>query len=109
MSDNLTGSKIYLLPEHIIFDAVTDLAGMQGAKITLSSTVEGKICFFADLYGEMREYRFFIINIGKKRCNVRLEIVDPEADRPDKKAMIKRQFALLDSMLIINVETAFEG
>jgi len=108
MSDDPIGLKIYLLPESMVYEAITDIARMQGAKTTISDSKQGKISFLADLYGETREYCFSITNIEKKRCNVKLEIVDSEIDKPGKKVMIKRQFALLDSMLIINVETAYE-
>jgi len=93
----------------MVFEAITDLAGMQGARITLSDSSRGKISFYADLYGAEREYCFSITNIEKKRCNVRLEVIDPEIDKPGKKVMIRRQFALLDSMLVINADTAFDG
>jgi len=109
VNDNPTGEKIYLLPEDMVFEAIADLARMQGAEINLSDSSQGKISFFADLYGAMREYCFSITNIDKKRCNVRLTVVDPEIDKPGKKVMIRRQFALLDSMLVINADTAFDG
>ena len=109
MNGNTIGAKMYLIPEGMVFEAITDLAGIQGAKVTLSDSSLGKISFFADLYGVMREYCFSITNIGKKRCNVCLTVVDPEIDKQGKKVMIRRQFALLDSMLVINADTAFDG
>ena len=109
MNGNPVGAKMYLIPEGMVFEAITDLAVIQGAKVTLSDSSQGKISFFADLYGALREYSFSITSIDKKRCNVRLTVVDPEIDEPGKKVMIRRQFALLDSMLVINADTAFDG
>ena len=105
---NPVGAKIYLQPEGMVFETIADLAEMQGAKMTLSKINKGKISFIVNLYGAKREYRFSITNIERKRCHVRLEIDDLELDKPGKEIMIRRQFALLDSMLVINVETMFE-
>ena len=108
MKSNPIGAKIYLQPEEMVFRTINDLAEMQGAKTTLSDSNRGKISFTADLYGAKREYRFSVTNIERKRCNVRLEIGDSELDKPGKEIMIKRQFALLDSILAINADIMFE-
>ena len=104
MSDNPTGSKIYLQPEGLVFGTIADLAEMQKGKVTLSDSRQGKFSYSVNLYGTEREYCFSVTNIEKKRCAVKLEISEQE---PDNDIMIQRQFALLDSMLTITAETLF--
>ena len=102
------GTKIYLQPAGMVLGTINDLIEMQGAAVMLSDSKQGKIYYSVSLYGFMREYRFSVDNIEKMRCVVRLEIDDMELDEPDKEVMIQRQFALLDSMLVINAERVVE-
>ena len=108
--DNPAGSKIYLQPVKLVINTICDLVEMQRAKVTRSksSLWEGEIRYIVRLYGLKQEYRFSVSDIEGKRCNVRLEIDGRELDGPDKKNLILRQFALLDSMLLINVDTAVD-
>ena len=108
MAINPVGTKIYLQPAGMVLGTINDLIEMQGATVTLSDSKQGKMCYCVSLYGSMREYRFSVDNIEKMRCVVRLEISDIELDEPEKEVMIQRQFALLDSMLVINAERVVE-
>ena len=102
---NPIGTKIYLQPEGMVFGTINDLIEMQGATATLSDSGQGQICYSVSLYGSKRDYRFFINNLERKRCAVRLEI---EGQEPDNEIMIQRQFALLDAMLTITAEKVYE-
>jgi len=108
LTDNPTGTKIYLQPDGMVFGTISDLAEMQGATVAYSDSRQGKICYSVNLYGITLEYRFSITGIEKKRCIVRLEIIGPELGQ-GKEIMLRRQFALLDSMLVINADISHEG
>jgi len=91
----------------MVYETIRDIAEIQGAKVTNSDAGlwSGRIHYIVRLYGEKREYRFSIDDIEGKRCYVRLELAGKEPGRSKKNDLILRQFALLDSMLIINANT----
>ena len=110
MTDNPVGSKIYLQPVKMVYETIRDIVEIQKASVTRSVANPwcGEVHYIVRLYGSKWEFHFSIDDIEKKRCNVRLEVDAQELDRPDKNNLILRQFALLDSMLAINANTAFD-
>jgi len=108
LAENPVSTKVYLQPEGMVFGTILDLAEMQGAKVALSDARQGKIHFTVELYGSRYWYCFSVSDIGSKRCRVRLVIEGTEVVQ-DKEIMLRRQFALLDSMLAINADMEFDG
>jgi hypothetical protein len=91
------GKKIYLQPMKTVLNTVNDIVELQKGKLTLSDTPGGRIHFRVRMYGFKWEYRFTITDIGQNRCRVLLEI---GGDARTKERKIRREFALLDSMLV---------
>ena len=94
---SVTGKKIYLQPRGTIQSAIWDLAELQKGRTTFSDIPKGKIHFLVQLYNKKWEYRFQIIDIGKGRSVVELEI---GGDGRKAECVISREFSLLDSILI---------
>ena len=93
-----------------VLNGINDLVEIQRAKVTLADTKRwsGKIHYVVRLYGLKREYVFSVDEIERNRSQVRLEMSGEEFVKPDKTDLILRQFALLDSMLVINITRAFD-
>jgi len=93
----LAGKKVYLQPMGMVLNTVNDIVELQKGKLTSSDTPNGKICFTVRMYGFMWEYRFSVTDIGQNRCCVQIEV---EGDTRAREKKIRREFALLDSMLL---------
>ena len=102
----MTGRKIYLQPRGTLQDAISDLAELQKGKLTSHDPAGGKTHFLVKLYYKEWEYRFGLVDIGKGRCLVELEV-----DGNDSKAecVISREFSLLDSILIEGAKRELAG
>ena len=74
---------------------------LQKGKLVFSDSPNGIIHFVIAMYGNRWELRFTVTDIGKNRCNVKIGI---EKDEQNREVLIERQFALMDSMLIIDAK-----
>lgn len=92
----MEGKKVYQQPMGTVLDAINDIVELQNAKLTFSDTRHGKIHFIVKMYANSWEQRFTVTDIDKNQCNVKIEI---EKEIFGSKNQIKREFALLDSML----------
>lgn len=98
----MEAQKIYLQPIEMVLAAINDLVELQNGKLTFSDTPHGKIHFLIRMYVSIWELKFTVADIGKNRSNVQLEVC---GEPHDSQEMIEREFALLDSMLVIGAKT----
>jgi hypothetical protein len=103
--NSLIGSRIYLQPKATIINTILDIVELQRGKTVYSDTANGIVHFLVSMYGYKWEYRFAVLDIGKNRCKVKLEV---EGDTKQKRRHIIREFALLESMLINEAQIEFE-
>ena len=92
----MEGDKVYPQPRSLVLNTIHDIIELQNAKITFSDTPNGKIHFVTKMYANKWEHRFTVTGIGKDRCSVKLEM---KQGTNGGDSQIKREFALLDSML----------
>ena len=90
--------KTYQQPRRTILNTIHDIMELQNAKITFSDTPNGKIHFVTKMYGNKWEHRLTVTDIDKNQCSVKIEI---GLNAIDGEKQIKREFALLDSMLAV--------
>ena len=95
------GYKIYLRPRSTVLNTIHDIIELQKARITYSDTPRGKISFTTKMYANKWEHRFTVTDIDKQRCGVHIEMGKETTGSGEQ---IKREFALLDSMLNENVQ-----
>jgi len=81
----------------MVLNAINDIVELQNAKLIFSDTPHGKINFVVKMYTSRWEHRFTVTGIDVNKCSVRLELGQ---ESPDSESQIKREFALLDSMLM---------
>ena len=92
---SVIGKKIYLQPRGTILHAISDLAELQKGKFTFSDTPNGNIHFSVNLYQEKWEFKFLVVDIGKNRSIIELELEGSEKTE----SIINHEYALLDSIL----------
>jgi hypothetical protein len=102
LTDGLENERIYLQPAKMMLNAVNDIVELQKAEVTYSDIPHGKLHFLVEMYGFAWEYRFTVTDIDGSCSRVVLDISGEAANKARK---IRRQFALLDSMLIDTVRT----
>ena len=90
------GVRVYPRSREMMLNAIHDLVEMQKAEETYTDIPGGRIHFFVEMYGFEWEYRFAVEGLGQNRSRVRMELGGKATDKADR---IRRQFALLDSML----------
>ena len=96
----MADKMIYLQPEEMIFDALLDLMEIQKGIEVLNDPLNGKLCFVTSLYGVDWEIKCSVMSIDRTRCAVTVEVTS-EDDDGFSEIMAQREYALLDSMLII--------
>ena len=93
----MEGKKVYYQPMGMVLDAINDIVELQNGKLTYSDTPHGKIHFIIRMYAFKWELQFTVTDIGKNQSSVIIEI---GGEKRGKEDLIKREFALLDSMLM---------
>jgi len=99
--NKLTSKKNYPHPVGMLLDTINDIVELQKGKLTFSDTPNGKIHFLIRMYAYKWELRFDVTDIGDNRSRVQIEI---EGDESGKEELLRREFALLDSMLVAGAE-----
>jgi hypothetical protein len=99
----LEGKKTYQKTKSAILNVINDIVELQNAKLTFSDTPNGKIHFIVKMYGYKWEYQFSVTETGNSQCGVTIKI---ERETLGAENQIKREFALIDSML--NEDRQFE-
>jgi len=114
----LASKRAYLQPKEMICNALADVMELQKGEELLSDPIFGKLHFRIEMYGSKWEFRFSVLEIDWNRCGVTLdvEVYEDEGDGDDDvealryvNNMIRREYALLDAMLLIGTpfETAY--
>ena len=96
MTDSKTVTMVYPKSQELILNAIHDLVELQRAEETYDDLSHGIIHFRMEMYSFSWEYRFTVEKKGESRSTVTLEIVGEATDKKDR---IRRQFALLESMI----------
>jgi hypothetical protein len=94
----MEGTKTYLQSKNSLLNAVNDIIELQKGKVVHSDTPNGQIWFLVRMYSRKWELRYTVSEIGINHSKVHLEITGNAAD---KDALVRREFALLDSMMQI--------
>jgi len=108
----LNGKRAYLQPMAMIYNALIDVAELQKGEKILDDPTRGRLHFRIEMYGFTWELRFSVLEIDWNRCGVALEVEekkangDSDGDTRYLEDMIRREYALLDSILLIG--TPFE-
>ena len=96
--------KIYLQPMEMVYNAVLDLMELQNGKQIINDPVSGKLSYMIKMYGFTWELRFALLGMEHNRCGVNLEITEAENVGDNEQgygeSMIRREYALLDAMLL---------
>jgi hypothetical protein len=92
----LEGNKIYQHSRGQIIQVINDMAELQKARFCFCNTPKGKINFLVRMYHNKWEHRFTVKETGLNQSSVKIEINQENRGSEDQ---IKREFALLDSML----------
>jgi hypothetical protein len=102
----MEGKKIYLQSAGTLIDVINDIAELQRAKFTFSDTPNGVIHFRVAMYGFKYELCFEVTDIGENRCQV---LIETDANEVNREKWIRREFALLDAMLIMRAQIEFSA
>jgi len=94
--NEMEGNKTYSLPKGFILDTIYDIIELQNGKLILSDAIHGRVHYHISMYGNTWELMYTVAVMGKNRSNVTLSVC---GDRQDKEKELRRQFALLDSLL----------
>jgi hypothetical protein len=96
LTENETGTRIYLQSERMMLNAINDLAELQRAEVIYADIPSGKLYFRVAAHGVAWDYRFTVEGMDGNRSRVTLDIAGEAVSRAGR---IYRQLTLLDSML----------
>ena len=93
---------------------MTDLMDAQNGKEIFSDELRRTLHLNAMMFGRIWEFRFTTLMIDRSRCEVTLEVLAEETDgdapeelQPLSGFVLRREYAMLDAMLLIG--TPFEA
>lgn len=92
----MEGIKSYQKPKGYVLDTIYDIIELQNGRLILSDAKLGRVQYRVAMYGYFWELLYTVAETGRNRCDVTLRII---GDRHDKAREIRREFALLESML----------
>ena len=92
----MDGIKTYNKSKSEILNTIYDIIELQNGKMMFGDSIYGKILYQLSMYGYVWQLLYSITELGSARCEVRLTIT---GERHDKEKELRREFALLDSML----------
>ena len=93
---DIKGQKTYSHPKRYLLNVVHDIVELQNGRLMISDAVYGRILYRVTMYGYEWELLYTIKEIEAKVCCVTIEV---NGERRDKAKEVRREFALLDSML----------
>ena len=93
----MEGKKTYTYTKRLILEAVHDIVELQNGCVIISDAIHGKVLYRIAMYGYEWDILYTVREAKAGKCLVTIKI---EGDRRDKAKEVRRQFALLDSMLI---------
>ena len=92
----MEANKTYPLPKGFVLDTIYDIIELQNGKLILSDTIHGRVHYHVSMYGYTWELLYTVAGMGKNKSNVKISVC---GERKDKERELRRQFALLDSLL----------
>ena len=92
----MEGKKTYLKSKKTILNTIYDIIELQNGDIILSDVHLGRVHYEVTMYGYQWELLFIITEKSTEKCAVSLRVL---GERKDKAKEIRREFALLESML----------
>ena len=92
----MEGRKTYHKPKNFILNTIYDIIELQNGAIILSDAIHGRVHYHVSMYGYEWELLYTIADVGRNKSDVTLSVY---GERHDKAKEIRREFALLDSML----------
>jgi len=92
----MEGTKTFTRSKGNIINAIFDIIELQNGELILSDTRRGKVHFQLTMYGYVWQLLYSISEIGNNKCEVSSSVI---GERQDTKREIRRQLALLDTML----------
>ena len=92
----MQGIKTFTRNKGDIINAIYDIIELQNGELILSDSRRGKVHFQVTMYGYVWELLYSISDMGISKCDVSLRVV---GDRQDKAREIRREFALLETIL----------
>jgi len=92
----MEGKKTYSKPKKIILNNIYDIIELQNGEIILSDAKLGRVQYQVTMYGYKWEFLYIISEINPGISTVALRVI---GERKDRAKEIRREFALLDSML----------
>ena len=97
----MENERIYLWPSPWILNVIHDIAELQKSEAVLEQSMadEVRLRYAVELYGKQREYCYTVIDIPRNRSRVRIEVSG--VAKCQEALSINRQFALLESMMIL--------
>lgn len=109
--------RVYLQPKEMVYNALLDLMELQKGEEIASNSSLGELHFKIEMYGFKWALRFTVLGMDWNRCGVTLNVKENNADGEDAgeetgegtaylESMIRREYALLDSMLLIGTAEA---
>jgi len=89
----------------MLLQAICDLAELQKGKYTFSDSSNGIIHFLVRMYHDKWEFKFAVKDLGNSCSGIELTL---EGRANHAQGIIRREFALLDSMLTVGTEIEME-
>jgi len=90
------GIKTFDRSKGEIINAIFDIIELQNGELILSDSKRGKVHFQLTMYGYVWELLYAIDDKGIGRCDVSLRVI---GERQDKEGEMRREFALLETIL----------
>ena len=92
----MEGIKTFTRSKGDIINAIFDIIELQNGELILSDSRRGKVHFQLTMYGYIWELLYSIKDMGIGKCEVSLRVI---GERKDKIKEIRREFALLETIL----------
>ena len=102
----MKGSKTYYREKAEIISVIFDIIELQKGEFILSDTRRGIVHFQVTMYGYVWELLYCISDTINGLCEVSLRVI---GERKDKAKEIRREIALLDTMLCGGAEVQLSG
>ena len=101
----MTGTKNYLQPQGMIFNAMLGLMELQNGKERVSDPMHGELYFDVVLFGICWKLGLHVTGMDNDRCCAKLTVsesgkAEDDESRDVLESMIQNEFALLDHVLL---------
>ena len=101
----MEGKKTYPRVKEYILNTIYDVIELQNGHIIMIDTRHGRVHYEVSMYGYVWELLYMVTDKETDLSEVSLRVI---GERKDKEKEIRREFALLDSMLEGGAAVTFE-